>query len=129
MADDAPIAVTFKLGNGNEPWVVLRAQTADHLDVLLTEVEERGAAITATWNALKVSGEIQAVGTQQQAVQAVQQGLGGQVMQQPAQPQVGCQHGPMIRKSGIGKNGKPYVGWFCPANDKTCPAKWGENPR
>ena len=38
-----------------------------------------------------------------------------------------CQHGPMLRKEGTGKTGKPYMGYVCGAKSKSeqCPAKWG----
>ena len=31
-----------------------------------------------------------------------------------------CVHGVMIRKEGVGKTGKPYKGWVCPDNVRTC---------
>ena len=31
-----------------------------------------------------------------------------------------CVHGVMIRKEGVGKTGKPYKGWVCPDNNRTC---------
>jgi hypothetical protein len=31
-----------------------------------------------------------------------------------------CAHGVMIRKEGVGKTGKPYKGWVCPDNVRTC---------
>ena len=34
-----------------------------------------------------------------------------------------CAHGVMIRKEGVGKTGKPYKGWVCPDNVRTC-ATW-----
>jgi hypothetical protein len=34
-----------------------------------------------------------------------------------------CAHGVMIRKEGVGKTGKPYKGWVCPDNNRTC-ATW-----
>jgi hypothetical protein len=34
-----------------------------------------------------------------------------------------CVHGVMIRKEGVGKTGKPYKGWVCPDNVRTC-ATW-----
>jgi hypothetical protein len=34
-----------------------------------------------------------------------------------------CGHGVMIRKEGVGKTGKPYKGWVCPDNVRTC-ATW-----
>jgi hypothetical protein len=34
-----------------------------------------------------------------------------------------CAHGLMIRKEGVGKTGKPYKGWVCPDNVRTC-ATW-----
>jgi len=34
-----------------------------------------------------------------------------------------CAHGIMIRKEGVGKTGKPYKGWVCPDNVRTC-ATW-----
>ena len=34
-----------------------------------------------------------------------------------------CSHGVMIRKEGVGKTGKPYKGWVCPDNVRTC-ATW-----
>ena len=46
----------------------------------------------------------------------------------PAVPQGGgeakyCQHGMRNFKSGTNKNGKPYSGYFCSANQ--CPPEWG----
>ena len=34
-----------------------------------------------------------------------------------------CVHGVMIRKEGVGKTGKPYKGYVCPDNVRTC-AVW-----
>jgi hypothetical protein len=31
-----------------------------------------------------------------------------------------CVHGVMIPKSGVGKTGKPYKGYVCPDNNRTC---------
>ena len=31
-----------------------------------------------------------------------------------------CVHGVMIRKEGVGKTGKPYKGYVCPDNVRTC---------
>jgi hypothetical protein len=31
-----------------------------------------------------------------------------------------CSHGVMIRKEGVGKTGKPYKGYVCPDNVRTC---------
>ena len=87
----------------------------------------------------------------QQAVQAVQNGLGGQVTYTNAQQPVAqhtdprapgyaqgpppfdngapakvCDHGKMVRFDGVSKkNGQPYVRWDCPAGQKPC-VKWGQ---
>ena len=34
-----------------------------------------------------------------------------------------CVHGVMIRKEGVGKTGRPFKGWVCPNNVRTC-ATW-----
>jgi hypothetical protein len=34
-----------------------------------------------------------------------------------------CVHGVMIRKEGVGKTGRPFKGWVCPDNVRTC-ATW-----
>jgi hypothetical protein len=34
-----------------------------------------------------------------------------------------CSHGIMIRKEGVGKTGRPFKGWVCPDNVRTC-ATW-----
>jgi hypothetical protein len=31
-----------------------------------------------------------------------------------------CSHGVMIRKEGVTKVGKPYKGWVCPDNNRSC---------
>jgi hypothetical protein len=31
-----------------------------------------------------------------------------------------CGHGVMIRKEGVGKTGRPFKGWVCPDNNRTC---------
>lgn len=31
-----------------------------------------------------------------------------------------CGHGVMIRKEGVGKTGRPFKGWVCPDNVRTC---------
>ena len=31
-----------------------------------------------------------------------------------------CVHGVMIRKEGVGKTGRPFKGWVCPDNVRTC---------
>jgi hypothetical protein len=34
-----------------------------------------------------------------------------------------CAHGVMVRKEGVGKTGRPFKGWVCPDNVRTC-ATW-----
>ncbi len=129
MSDlDSPIAVTFKL-DGNAPWIVLRATDGGHLDSLISEVEDRAASIAATHKALVAAGQAAPVGAVAQAVQAVQQGAGGQVIpmqQHQQQPQRGyqaggkapqppgpvpdCSHGP---RKWVSANDGSWKGWFC----------------
>lgn len=39
-----------------------------------------------------------------------------------------CSHGPMFRKEGTTKTGKPYLGYVCPAKSKQdqCPPRWAK---
>lgn len=38
-----------------------------------------------------------------------------------------CQHGLRVHKTGVGKSGKPWSGWFCPQprGQAQCEPKWG----
>jgi hypothetical protein len=31
-----------------------------------------------------------------------------------------CAHGPMMRREGVGKTGKPYKGWVCTGHNRDC---------
>lgn len=96
-------AALGSLGEGSPMWAALgRAQAAYKRDALLGEV--LGA----------------------QPVPSSQ--LAGGFTAPPAVPQGSgeakyCSHGMRNFKSGTNKNGKPYSGYFCTANQ--CPPEWG----
>lgn len=119
---EAPISITVKTAAGS--LVTVRAEHGDELDQI---VANGLAAITSATQELEtaIRGTAPATVTQNLAAS-----LGAQVIDTqyhaPEVPQSapivgsitgarGCAHGKMTAIQGLGKDGKPYKGWFCPA--------------
>lgn len=123
---EAPISITVKTPAGS--LVTVRAESGEELDNVVahsiaaiasaaTELEAavRGAStpvapvMSAQAVATALSGNIIETGTT----------IPGQEYTQPAPtPTIGgrsCPHGKMTAIQGMGKDGRPYKGWFCPA--------------
>ena len=123
---EAPISITVKTTAGS--LVTVRAESGDELDQIVAnsiaaiasaaqelETAVRGAsapvapAPTAQSVAAALGGNIIETGTtipaQEYAQPAPMATLGGRA----------CPHGKMTAIQGMGKDGKPYKGYFCPA--------------
>ncbi|GGM39287.1 hypothetical protein GCM10012275_07750 [Longimycelium tulufanense] len=117
------VRITLKGGSGHDsPWVTIdganiedaRAQIADKeaLKALLDDVAKAGAYFARLGNGgsrLNMNGK---PASQQRPPH--QQAPGGQ--------QRYCEHGPMVYKSGVGRNGKPWKAFDCP--NSTCDRQW-----
>ena len=123
---EAPISITVKTTAGS--LVTVRAESGDELDQI---VANSIAAIASAAQELEtaVRGASAPVAPAPTA-QSVAAALGGNIIetgttipaQEYAQPAPispiggrGCAHGKMTAIQGMGKDGKPYKGYFCPA--------------
>ena len=118
---EAPISITVKTPAGS--LVTVRAESGDELDnVIALSVHAIASAAQELESAVR--------GTPAPSAQSVAAAFNGNIIETgtpvPAQeyvkpPQVptiggrNCPHGKMTAIQGMGKDGKPYKGWFCPA--------------
>ena len=118
---EAPISITVKTPAGS--LVTVRAESGDELDnIIALSVHAIASAAQELESAVR--------GTPAPTAQSVAAAFNGNIIEtgttipaqeyaQPAQtPTIGgrnCPHGKMTAIQGMGKDGKPYKGWFCPA--------------
>ncbi len=118
---EAPISITVKTPAGS--LVTVRAESGDELDnIIALSVHAIASAAQELESAVR--------GTPAPSVTSVAQAFGGNIIEtgapvpaqdytQPAPTQIiggrNCPHGKMTAIQGMGKDGKPYKGWFCPA--------------
>ena len=118
---EAPISITVKTAAGS--LVTVRAESGDELDnIIALSVHAIASAAQELESAVR--------GTPAPSVTSVAQAFGGNIIEtgapipaqdytQPAPtPIIGgrnCPHGKMTAIQGMGKDGKPYKGYFCPA--------------
>jgi hypothetical protein len=118
---EAPISITVKTPAGS--LVTVRAESGDELDnIIALSVHAIASAAQELESAVR--------GTSAPSVTSVAQAFGGNIIEtgapvpaqdytQPAPtPIIGgrnCPHGKMTAIQGMGKDGKPYKGYFCPA--------------
>lgn len=116
---EAPISITVKTAAGS--LVTVRAQHGDELD---QTVATGLAAIISATQELEAGVRGTTTSNSAQAVMAnLVDTLGAtsipaQAYVNPPQPSIGgrnCPHGHMTAIQGMGKDGKPYKGYFCPA--------------
>ena len=118
---EAPISITVKTAAGS--LVTVRAESGEELDqvvanglaAIISATQEletgiRGASQSVTAN-LAASLGAQVIDTQYHAPEVPQSApLVGSITGAR-----GCAHGKMTAIQGLGKDGKPYKGYFCPA--------------
>jgi hypothetical protein len=118
---EAPISITVKTAAGS--LVTVRAESGEELDqvvanglaAIISATQEletgiRGANQSVTAN-LAASLGAQVIDTQYHAPEVPQSApLVGSITGAR-----GCAHGKMTAIQGLGKDGKPYKGYFCPA--------------
>lgn len=124
---EAPISITVKTAAGS--LVTVRAESGDELDNIIalsvhaiasaaqeleTAVRGGAPAPTAQSVAAALGGNIIETGTTIPAQEYTQQPA---VVAPPVATLGGraCAHGKMTAIQGMGKDGKPYKGYFCPA--------------
>lgn len=117
---EAPISITIKTPAGS--LVTVRAADGSELDHTIANGLD--AIISATQ---ELESHVRKIGpTPVMSAAAVAAALGGNVVetgttipaQEYTQPLTGgrnCPHGRMTAIQGMGKDGKPYKGYFCPA--------------
>ena len=119
---EAPISITVKTAAGS--LVTVRAAHGEELDQTIANGLD--AIVSATQ---ELESHVRKIGpTPVMSAQAVAAALGGSIVdtvgntsvsaQEYAQPITGgrnCPHGRMTAIQGMGKDGKPYKGYFCPA--------------
>ena len=120
---EAPISITVKTTAGS--LVTVRAENGEELDNI---VAHSIAAIASA--AQELEAAVRGASAPAVSVQSVAAALGGNIIetgttipaQEYAQPAPvpsiggrGCAHGKMTAIQGMGKDGKPYKGYFCPA--------------
>ena len=118
---EAPISITVKTPAGS--LVTVRAESGDELDnIIALSVHAIASAAQELESAVR--------GTPAPTAQSVAAAFNGNIIetgttiptqeyaQPPQVPTIGgrnCPHGKMTAIQGMGKDGKPYKGWFCPA--------------
>lgn len=123
---EAPISITVKTTAGS--LVTVRAESGDELDQIVAHsIAAIASAAQELESAVRFAG---APAASAPSVQSVAAALGGNIIEtsapvptqeytQPAPVSTiggrGCAHGKMTAIQGMGKDGKPYKGYFCPA--------------
>ena len=117
---EAPISITVKTPAGS--LVTVRAESGDELDnIIALSVHAIASAAQELESAVR--------GTPAQSAQSVAAAFNGNIIETgtpvPAQEYAtaptqiiggrNCPHGKMTAIQGMGKDGKPYKGYFCPA--------------
>jgi len=135
---ESPFSLTIKVGPNND-LLTGRADTAEEMQVRISELRELAASMQG---AIKVP-------TVQEAVETVQQSMGGQVIEGDTgaietkedkfgnrytrgNPDAGsCAHGARIQKNGTNKAGRAYKAYVCVNDspfgnwrDDKCPIEW-----
>jgi hypothetical protein len=117
---EAPISITVKTAVGS--LVTVRAANGEELDQTIANGLD--AIVSATQ---ELESNVRKIGpTPVMSAAAVAAALGGNIVetgttipaQEYTQPITGgrnCPHGRMTAIQGMGKDGKPYKGYFCPA--------------
>jgi len=117
---EAPISITVKTTAGS--LVTVRAANGEELDQTIANGLD--AIVSATQ---ELESHVRKIGpTPVMSAAAVAAAIGGSVVetgntipaQEYTQPIAGgrnCPHGRMTAIQGMGKDGKPYKGYFCPA--------------
>ena len=120
---EAPISITVKSAAGS--LVTLRAGNAEELDqTVALSIASLSSAVA------ELEAAVRGASAPAVSVQSVAAALGGNIIETgttiPAQEYTqpapvasiggrGCAHGKMTAIQGMGKDGKPYKGYFCPA--------------
>lgn len=123
---EAPISITVKTAAGS--LVTVRAESGEELDnIVALSVHAIASAAQELESAVRGAP---APAVAAPSVQSVAAALGGNIIETgttiPAQEYTqpapvasiggrGCAHGKMTAIQGMGKDGKPYKGYFCPA--------------
>jgi hypothetical protein len=126
---EAPISITVKTTAGS--LVTVRAESGEELDqIVALSVHAIASAAAELESAVRFAGAPSAPAPTAQSVAAA---LGGNIIEtiggtsvpadayanQPAPVATlggrACAHGKMTAIQGMGKDGKPYKGYFCPA--------------
>lgn len=122
---EAPISITVKTTAGS--LVTVRAESGDELDQIVAHsIAAIASAAQELESAVRFAG---APSAPTPSVQSVAAALGGNIIETgttiPAQEYApapvatlggrACAHGKMTAIQGMGKDGKPYKGYFCPA--------------
>ena len=122
---EAPISITVKTPAGS--LVTVRAESGEELDnIVALSVHAIAAAATELESAVRGTPApvVPQLAQPVLSAQAVAAALGGNIIDTPAPvataptPTIGgraCVHGKMTAIQGMGKDGKPYKGYFCPA--------------
>jgi hypothetical protein len=113
LTDDFGVQVSYKFGSVLEHMVNVRGETPEELAENCRKVEQ------LVPNLIQL-GELFKPPTEEQAIGEVRAQLGGEVIAQT------CAHGPMIYKTGMGKNGSPWKAWMCqaPMGAQKCNPIW-----
>lgn len=143
MTDEtAALTATLKFGGGYaDPWLVVRADTAEELVGLLQQAAQAGAVATLAQSAVEAQAVYTAarsLGAKPVAVEAAPQAAPPTPPWQPPQQAAPtspapsapaapapaaapagaptCQHGPMVWRTGVSKKtGQPWQAWMCSA--------------
>jgi hypothetical protein len=112
---EAPISITIKTPVGS--LVTVRAEHGEQLDQIVSTGLD--AIISATQ---ELESHVRKIGpTPVMSTEAIAAAIGGSVISETpvAAPSLAggrnCPHGRMTPIQGMGKDGKPYKGYFCPA--------------
>ena len=111
---EAPISITVKTAAGS--LVTVRAEDSHELD---NTVAMSLAAITSAVTELESAIRGASAPTPVMSAASVAASIGASIISEDiGAPSIGgrnCPHGRMTAIQGMGKDGKPYKGYFCPA--------------
>jgi hypothetical protein len=117
LTDSFGVQVNYKFGPHGQHMLNVRADTPEELAGTCSLIEQLVTPLIQL-------GEMFNPVTEPQAIQEIQNQLGGQVIATNAGKV--CAHGQMVYKTGIGKNGAPWKAFMCPAPQGApkCAPEW-----
>lgn len=118
MSESFGVQVSYKFGPQHQHMINIRGDSVQDL-------AEKCGLVEQIVPSLKQLGDLFGPDqTEEGAIQEIQNQMGGQVISQSTGKV--CAHGPMVYKTGMGKNGSPWQAWMCqsPQGAPKCSPIW-----